>query len=419
MDEALLRNIATSYLVPFFSGAKLLTKAMRSSRHDSRVAFTGPQSIAFKISSRDRYRLVLTREQPFATKSSASIIPEIEVVRSFVSVLRSLDDSLENAALRTDLLSTFQRRIVAKAINSGDVDGQEEVLLAGIDQLSRWAARLYEGAPISAAIGFRHKPQTSSAPTLEGLDSHDFSSVLSNGHDTILEFDFAGRLVGHESIRIENGLASFCPYRHASIADWTADDEHKRRVAMILNRVGEILICRDKQLLFARRSGKWHFLTHGPLITQMGTPHDSKIRTAVYETCLDASFARTGACIGIVSSSQIGNWKQVVVSEDDYLAKPTSMKSAAIARIVGSKKFHALDRRLRQELVAIDGATVISHKGDILSVGAILKIPGGSTGGGRRAAAQALARLGLGIKVSQDGSITGFRLSPEPAFALM
>lgn len=79
-----------------------------------------------------------------------------------------------------------------------------------------------------------------------------------------------------------------------------------------------------------------------------------------------------------------------------------------------------MDRRLRQELMAIDGATVLSHDGELLAVGAILKIPGGSTGGGRLAAAKALGKLGLGIKVSQDGGITGFRLGQsEPAFSLM
>ena len=52
--------------------------------------------------------------------------------------------------------------------------------------------------------------------------------------------------------------------------------------------------------------------------------------------------------------------------------------------------------------------------------GAILKIPGGSTSGGRLAAAKTLKDLGLGIKVSQDGGITGYRVGRnEPAFQVM
>ena len=60
---------------------------------------------------------------------------------------------------------------------------------------------------------------------------------------------------------------------------------------------------------------------------------------------------------------------------------------------------------------------LIDYKGMILAVGAILHIEGGSTGGGRLAAAKGLAKLGLGIKVSQDGPIQGFRETElGPAF---
>jgi hypothetical protein len=152
----------------------------------------------------------------------------------------------------------------------------------------------------------------------------------------------------------------------------------------------------------------------------MGTPHDADVRRAVYETCLDASFARTGACIGIVSSSHAAELSKVVVKEGDYIKKEASIKSRTIAKIIGDQRFHELDRRIRQELVSIDGATVLSHTAGVLAVGAILKITKGSEGGGRLAAAQALAKLGLGIKISQDGGIKGYRLNrKKPAFEIM
>jgi hypothetical protein len=89
-------------------------------------------------------------------------------------------------------------------------------------------------------------------------------------------------------------------------------------------------------------------------------------------------------------------------------------------QIIRGRKFHRLDRRLRQEIVAIDGATILSNEGDVVATGAILRIGAGSVGGGRLAAAQALGALGLGIKVSQDGGITGSRLDrPNPAFRVM
>jgi hypothetical protein len=415
MEEGLLREISQRYLVPFFSGAELEGRSAASSAREETVAFRDPVSIAFKVTRNDNYRLTLKRAQPFA-QMDGTTVPEIAVVRAFIDVVAPMGEALESS-LKDDLLLTFSRRVVAKAMSSAEE--RESTLLSGIDQLAQWSNRLYEGSAISAAIGFRHRPQAG-RPTLGEISEHDFAAVISNGHDTLLEFDFSGRFISHAALSADDKPAPYCPFRQAPIADWTAKDEERRRVALCLNRGGEILVFRDRQLLFARRSGRWSFLTHEPIITQMGTPHDMEIRRAVYETCLDASFARTGACIGIVSSSHIAEWQNTVVNEDDHVQLGESVKARTIRQMIRAKKFQALDRRLRQELVAIDGATVLSHEGTLLAVGAILRIPGGSTSGGRLAAAKRLSALGLGIKVSQDGGITGFRPGrDEPAFQLM
>jgi hypothetical protein len=63
----------------------------------------------------------------------------------------------------------------------------------------------------------------------------------------------------------------------------------------------------------------------------------------------------------------------------------------------------------------------LNHKGTVTAAGAIVRVGGGSDGGGRRAAAKALSRLGLAIKVSADGGITAFsdrgtKQHPEIAF---
>ncbi len=193
------------------------------------------------------------------------------------------------------------------------------------------------------------------------------------------------------------------------MAEWAREG----KVALVLNRLGEILILKDGKLLFARRSGRWHFLTHEWISAQMGGPQNLELRQAVYESCLDASFARTGACIGLITSTHAARVKTLVPKAEDHLNPAVSVKAKAIAKMIKGEPFQRLDRRLRQELLAIDGATVLSNDGRILAVGAILRIDGGSTGGGRLAAARALAELGVGIKVSQDGGIQGFRKDKE------
>jgi hypothetical protein len=412
MDQTLLREIANDYLLPFFSGAVVEDNAAQSNQYHELVALKNHLSLFFKVNKNDLYRLTLFRSQSFVTQASR-IIPERDVVSAFVTVLSEMEDQL-TTNLKQDLLSTFQRRVVARALYNGL---HERTILAGIDQMARWANRLYEGSPISAAIGFR---QTSQDGTLDlaGFARHDFAAVLSNGFDTMLSFSFDGKFLGHESLPQGDSLPSYCPMRQSHIADWTT--KKHTRLALSLNRLGEILVFRQEELLFARRSGRWHFLTHEPVISQMNVPRDLGLRRAIYETCLDASFARTGACIGVMSRRNAAAWRKLVVLLDDHLELNQSDKCRALNAVIRGKNFKELDRRTRQELSAIDGALILSHTGDIHAAGAILKIEGGSTGGGRLAAAKALGRLGLGIKVSQDGGISGFRgKASEPVFRVM
>ncbi|GGX87812.1 hypothetical protein [Vogesella alkaliphila] len=398
MQEPLLRDIATRYLLPFFSGAQLDPSSAPSTARESTVSFVNPQLIHFKVNRYDPYRLQFRRDQPFAQKGDPA--RETRLIEAFIDTLKSMEDALETN-LKEDLLLTFPRRVVAKTVASKEET--EPTVLAVIDQLLQWASRLYEGVPISSAVGITTIKDESSQLNLKDISSHDFGAVLSNGVDTLLEFDQGLRFLGHRVLQPTAKNTSFSPWKHRAIADWTLGEPE--RVALVLNRLGEILIFSHGQLLFAKRGGAWHFLTHEPVVRQMSIPRDPTVRRAIYETALDASFSRTGACLGVVSNGR--NYTQVI-DQADLLASSTSAKSVAIRKIIDQKPFQDIPRALRQELVAIDGSTVVDHKGRVLAIGAILKLPGGSKGGGRTAAAIELGKLGLGVKVSQDGGITGY-----------
>ena len=57
----------------------------------------------------------------------------------------------------------------------------------------------------------------------------------------------------------------------------------------------------------------------------------------------------------------------------------------------------------------MDGATILDYQGNVIAAGAIVKVGAGSEGGGRLAAAKALSKYGLAIKISSDGGIRGFK----------
>ncbi|KAF0176745.1 MAG: hypothetical protein FD161_2862 [Limisphaerales bacterium] len=411
MDKTQLHTLASDFLEPLISGAKLQQESASSTTREALVGLADPCTLHFKAERKDTYRLVLRRSQPFE-RVNAGTVTESDVVEAFVKVVKGMKNGL-TSWYQADLRATFPRRVVAKAL-CGNKE-EEEAVLAAIDQLSAWGGQQYEGKPIPAAVGFLPGDFTG-AVSFQEMCHEGFSAVVSNGFDTLLTCNFKGQVLGHETLGTPATAPQFAPYRLGTVAGWATDG----RIALVLNRAGEILIFRDKELRFARRGGQWHFLTHAPVITQMGRPDNQAVRRAVYETCLDASFARTGACIGVVISNHAQDWRDIAVSEKDHMHPAQSVKTKFLAPVVGTRKFQNLDRRLRQEMVAIDGATLIDHKGTILAVGAILKIPGGSTGGGRLAAAQALSSLGVGIKVSQDGGITGFHDgNEEPKFIVM
>ena len=130
MKQELLREIAEEYLVPFFSGAVILEEAVKSSSREQLVSIKDPLSIAFKVSRKDDYRLVLWRSQPFSS-SAQPVIREIELIRCFVSTLSKIESLLEGD-LKRDLLSTFQRRVVSRALKG---ESYENVILQVVDQL--------------------------------------------------------------------------------------------------------------------------------------------------------------------------------------------------------------------------------------------------------------------------------------------
>ncbi|MGN1227200.1 MAG: hypothetical protein ACI4TX_00995, partial [Christensenellales bacterium] len=93
---------------------------------------------------------------------------------------------------------------------------------------------------------------------------------------------------------------------------------------------------------------------------------------------------------------------------NDFLKSDKAIKVCSLIKIINGKKFHELDRKLRADLLGIDGATIIDHEGNILCIGAIVEIEAGSSGGGRLAAARTLGKYGVSMKVSMDSTITGF-----------
>lgn len=288
-------------------------------------------------------------------------------------------------------------------------------ILSILSLYTSWASQTYEGSRISVDPNL-NPTALLSEPWMENYEDFyanvcridecqedDEMKVLGSSASSVMLLAADGIICGIKHLEpLNNAKASHikAPLAFCHIAKWTKG----RKTAVSLTRNGEILIFSNQDLQFAKRRGRWHYF---PLsffaestITIPGVYIPKPLAEAIYLTTLDVAFTRGGACIGIVKPDNL-----------DYLImKDCKLESKPLHKtIVGKKNFMDIPRSVRTELCAIDGATIMDPEGKILCVGAILKTEGNADGGGgRTAAAKAISKVGIGIKVSNDGNIVAY-----------
>lgn len=386
IDE--LREALGTYLAPLLS-AKVLAGTVNCKAYSPRVASLEPSKTAIKAEAAGTERLVLYRQPGFTPE-------ELVLTKDFVRELVDLHDAAA-PDYRAELFTFLPARAISRHL--GDVRAVSTILR----QFEAWSARTYEGGAITSSIGIDPNAN-GEGDGLTQIFDHDFSAVVSNGFDTLLVVTPDGEISGSGQLTANQLGLDYAPYRLNAIADWSDDS----RIALVLNRLGEQLVFRNKRLIFAKRRGEWQFYAHELYLRQMQPPQNRLLREAIYQSCLDISFARSGGCIIVIRSGSLGEVGEIVSDPDLISGENPSIKSKTIRAMVNDR-FQSLDRRLRQELLALDGAMVLDHLGNIIAAGAIVSVPAGSEGGGRTAAAKKGSSLGLGIKISEDGGISVYK----------
>lgn len=394
MQESEFRELLTDHLVPMLAGTKL-GKAKPSSHSHKLVAYENPCALLMKASSKAEYRVRLLRSQAFTPQ-------EKRLVELFLEEVSSAVDKAGGNHLQ-DLMIAVPRRVISRFLPGKK---GHSTLEQAIRQFEGLASQTYEGRPVVSALGMTGSVGYGSI-RIDDLWREDFSRVLSNGFDSMYVCGSDGRIFDVKYLS-QAASVEFAPYRLGSIADWC---DGQQRVAIVLNRSGEVLIFKEKKLCFAKRRGAWRYYAHDSVVQRLGVGN-AKLRRAVYESCLDVSFARSGGCIAVLRSKSKSKIRRILDSED-LIADPQRTRTKLLKFTLGQKHFQKLDRRQRQELLSMDGATVLRRTGEMVTAGSIVRIPSGSKGGGRTAAAKQLSKFGLAIKISADGPITGFRNGKE------
>ena len=319
-----------------------------------------------------------------------------------------------------------------------------------LNLLSFWSSETYEGDKISFSVAIDEDDHRPAPVNFFDVCREDYAKVLTSGCDTLLVCNAEGGITDYcEAAMPDEAKAAqvYAPLPFMPVAYWTS----QHRCTFCLSRNGDILIFKNRQLFFAKRRGKWLHFSHQAYLAELGYQAQGNSRStieALYLSLLDVSFKRKGACIGFFRKNAVTPWMinerrnqrvgqnlsqdelvalsqarlhshlEEIVSKADMLAHEGSSKTALLRTALPSTTFSRIPRKLRAELLSIDGATLVFDDGSIFAVGAILKVPGGSSSGGRKAAAMTLAEHGIGIKVSNDGHITAWSRRAEEGQAL-
>ena len=305
-----------------------------------------------------------------------------------------------------------------------------------ISKMIEWAGRTYEGknVPFGLVVDFSTEASDNAADYLHFLEN-DSSAVFTDGIFSGILLDRKGKVLSFLTRQSKvpenpNNYKTFTPYQFTDIANHCVGNT----IGIIVLTNGEILLIKNRALCFAKRGRKWINFDWERVYYQLrpyfkidSVLSDTEIKNriqSIYCTILDVSFAHTGGCLAIIHPNlveQMSEAKIVVDRFDLYTAgeKPAGMRAEnkEKAEILSYllkypntqiRSFFDLEMPLKKEILSLDGATVVSLDGKFFCAGSIVSVGGGSSGGGRTAAALRLSNYGVGIKISEDGYIEAY-----------
>ncbi len=437
MEKEKFYFIVNRLILPLFTGSFLVGEE-ESSPREAEVALGKQNSILIKPNKSADYRLILKRGRAFQSF-------ELNLLKN---IIKEISDITEVPLLDPTYEMTLLDKAIEKAVCDSVALSASSTMLGLVNELTHWSERTYEGKKINFGIILNLSETVEELPLhFTNMLSNDFFALLSDGKSSFVEFNRDGFLMGYVSLARVRNYAFTAPNEFGFVAKYCGE----KKVGIALTENGDLLIFKNRTLMFAKRRGRWNIYSHEEVIQLLSyrTSHSLKeIRRAIYLSAIDCSFKYTGGIIVYLKKDmaqsalthvdgrdiltekhyelkkaleleEAGKLYNLASAEktkefyscsyNEFLVRNQCFKSQCLQQIIAGKKFHELERKFREEIISMDGATIIDFDGTIIAAGAILKIEAGSIGGGGRlAAAMDLAKYGISLKISQDGVIQGF-----------
>ena len=219
-----------------------------------------------------------------------------------------------------------------------------------------------------------------------------------------------GHLKGRQWAPTVVDRTTLAPLRLVHVQRWAS----KARTAVALNADGKIVVFHDRMFAFPKRQICWQYFASQAIVTPLAgrAPIKVSIRQvceAMGGTSLGNASAKRSACRACSPQWDGHPIDADVVSEDGAFPFCPSRKVARLRRILAAMPYlHDLDTALRQEIDALDGATVLTLDGGVLAASALLLIRNGRSDNGHRNTEEAYDESNIRVKINNDGCLQVF-----------
>ncbi|TGL55693.1 hypothetical protein EHQ58_18465 [Leptospira ognonensis] len=306
-----------------------------------------------------------------------------------------IENIFDNAILRSFIFEEFENY---------ELTYRSNLVTDLLNGLQYWRNKTYEGKNISFGFIIDGSLERSynNHEIFNNIQNHitkDYFAPLSDGMCSFLSINLEGEIIGiNQFDTFHDG--SMLPYRFSTV------NNLRNSSVLIQTRLGDILLIKEGNLKFVKKNQQWIQFDTNSLMHKISANlniYEKKLKEAVFQTCLDISLAKTGGVLAVVDDEHFQSKK--FISNDLNDDSNFQNKKRFLYSLTKGYKFQDLSRSLRKEILSIDGSTVINRHGYILLIGTIIKISGGSLGGGRTAASVELSKSGAAVKLSTDGYI--------------
>ena len=307
--------------------------------------------------------------------------------------------------------------------------------------LDDWSKKTYEGKSVTFSFIINPKLKPLSDDTFLDFLDEEYSATLTDCITSAFEVDLNCSFRNYLSVISKKGeirgyqLRNGLPIRFSNIVGKLVTGG---KIGVFLLSNGDIVVAQDQKILFVKRCGRWLNFSQEIFKNALleSCNNDEELIDEIFSTVMDVSFSHSGGIIAYLKTDKLLEKETGAVDEFDLLnsnlntnelvdyllgkgvSEDVAKKEAAkrsvkrkmikgLLDIKGNKlpEFIHIERKLRSDLAALDGALILNIRGEVVAAGTIIKGDKGSSGGGRSTAAKTLSYDGFAIKISTDGYI--------------